>query len=146
MYKRILVPLDGSELAEAILPQVEELAQALQGEIFLVRVVFVSIHSYPGLDLTQLQLSVINEAESYLEKVAQRLTQKGLKVDTSVRYGDTAEEILEHIHDRGIDLIAMSTHGRSGIKRWMLGSVAEKVLRAASVPLLLIRASQPDDI
>jgi nucleotide-binding universal stress UspA family protein len=138
MFKRILVPLDGSALAEAILPEVTELAKLHHAEVLLVRVALG--HAFPGVDPTEAQVRVVEEAETYLAAVQRRLVVERIHVDTAVRYGQAAEEILDHVRTRQADLIAMSTHGRSGIERWVMGSVAEKVLRASAVPVLLLRA------
>ncbi|MFQ6014771.1 MAG: universal stress protein [Anaerolineae bacterium] len=134
MYKKILVPLDGSEVAEAIVPHVEAVATPLQAEIILLRVVPPS-----GVSPTTVQEEDI-EARSYLDKVAAGLRQKGIKTSSVVRYGQAAEEILDYAGVNSIDLIAMSTHGRGGVSRWVFGSVAEKVLRGTAIPILLIRA------
>ncbi len=77
----------------------------------------------------------------YLEKIKKQLEAKGLKVDTHVRYGQDAEEILDHASQKDVDLIAMTTHGRSGIKRFLLGSVAEKILRHSAKPVFLVRCT-----
>jgi len=138
MFKKILVPLDGSALAEAILPQVTELARVPDAELVILRVALA--HAFPGADPTEAQLQAVRESEKYLEEVGKGLKGAGLRVSSVVRYGHAAEEILDHAAFAGIDLIAMSTHGRTGVSRWVLGSVAEKVLRASSMPLLLVRA------
>ena len=136
---RILVPLDGSKCAETILPRVEELVTGKKTGICLLRV--VSASTFPGVDPTEAQVKVVREAEDYLEGLKEHLRAKGLDVDTHVRYGDDAEEILDHAAQKEIDLIAMSTHGRSGVKRFFLGSVAEKVLRHSPKPVYLVRCS-----
>ena len=138
MFKRILVPLDGSSLAEAVLPQVQELAKALGAELFLVRA--AAAHVFPGVDPTEEEVDVVQKAEAYVAEVAGRLHDAGIPVHTAVRYGEAAEEILGHIGDNAVDLVAMSTHGRSGLSRLVLGSVAEQVVRHATVPVLLMRA------
>jgi nucleotide-binding universal stress UspA family protein len=138
MFKKILVPLDGSALAEAILPQVTELARVHGAELVILRVALA--HAFPGADPTEAQLQAVRESEKYLEGVEQSLKGGGLRVSSVVRYGQAAEEVLDHAAFAGTDLIAMSTHGRTGVSRWVLGSVTEKVLRASSTPLLLVRA------
>ncbi len=138
MFKKILVPLDGSALAEAIVPQVTELVRLHGAELVILRVALA--HGFPGVDPTEAQLQAVRESEKYLEGVEKDLKARGLKVSSVVRYGNAAEEILDHAAFAGIDLIAMSTHGRTGVSRWVLGSVAEKVLRASTTPLLLLRA------
>lgn len=85
-------------------------------------------------------MAAIREAGGYLRGIEERLKAKGFEVESHVRYGDEAEEILSYSSKIGIDLIAMSTHGRSGVKRWLLGTVAEKILRYATKPILLVRS------
>ncbi|MBM4341479.1 MAG: universal stress protein, partial [Deltaproteobacteria bacterium] len=98
-------------------------------------------HTFPGVDPTEAELKVVREAEEYLKKVEDRLKAKGFKVDSHVRYGNDAEEILDHANQKDIDMIAMTTHGRSGVKRFLLGSVAEKVLRYSPKPIFLVRCT-----
>jgi len=138
-FQRILVPLDGSDCAENVLPKVEKLATELKASIVLLRVALT--HTFPGVDPTEAELKVVREAETYLQKVEGRLKAKGFKVDSHVRYGNDAEEILEHADQKDIDMIAMTTHGRSGVKRFLLGSVAEKVLRYSPKPIFLVRCT-----
>ncbi len=137
--KRILVPLDGSPCAETVLPKVERLAADLKMGICLLRVAYA--HTFPGVDPTDAEVKVVREAEDYLKTVQERLKGKGLKVDTHVRYGNEAEEILDQAAMKEIDLLAMSTHGRSGVGRWLLGSVAEKILRHSPKPIFLVRCT-----
>lgn len=138
MSARLLVPLDGSPLAEAVLPEIAELAAQRNGEIVLLRVVLA--HALPGVDPVEAQVRVVEEAQAYLAKVEAALAARGLAVKSVVRYGHAAEEILDHARVGSVDMIAMSTHGRSGIRRWFLGSVAEAVVRRSPVPVLLVRA------
>jgi len=138
MFSKIVVPLDGSSLAEGILAQVEELARIQGGEIQLLRVAFFS--SLPGLDPQEYELKVVRRAEEYLGKIAADMEGRGLQVSTHVRYGDPAEEILVHA-DRYASIIVMTTHGRGGLTRWAMGSVADKVIRRSIKPVLLIRAT-----
>ena len=137
--ERILVPLDGSGCGETIIPRVEELAVEKNEGICLLRV--VSAHTFPGVDPTMAQVKVVREAEEYLQGLQGRLRAKGFDVDTHVRYGDDAEEILDHAAQRDIGLIAMSTQGHSGIKDFFFKSVAEKVLRDTPKPILLVRCN-----
>jgi nucleotide-binding universal stress UspA family protein len=137
MYKRILVPLDGSALAADVLPHVQELAKSIGAEVVLLRVAFA--HVFPGADPIETQVTAVREAESYVMECAQELQKLGVRSEGKVRYGDPAEEILDHVTWDHIDLIAMATHGRTGLKRVVLGSVAERVLRRTPVPMLLLR-------
>ena len=138
MSKRILVPLDGSTLAEAILPWVIEIAKPLGAELWLLRIAFA--HVFPGTDPTAAEIRVVREAEEYLETLAHSIADQGVHVSTAVRYGKAAAEIIDHAAFNKVDLIAMSTHGLSGLSRLVMGSVAEEVVRHAKVPVLLVRA------
>jgi nucleotide-binding universal stress UspA family protein len=138
-FERILVPLDGSDCAESVLPKVEKLAKDLKASIALLRVVIT--HTFPGVDPTNAEVKVVREAEAYLSQLEEKLKNRGLKVDSHVRYGNDAEEILDHAAQGDIDMIAMTTHGWSGVKRFLLGSVAEKVLRHSPKPVFLVRCT-----
>jgi nucleotide-binding universal stress UspA family protein len=141
--QRILVPLDGSLIAERVLPPVTSMAQALDAHIVLFRVpiVFASgaligewAMALEGAFGTAEQI-----AKAYLERVAGQLRARGIQVSTVMRTGAVADSVIEYAESNGIDLIAMCTHGRTGVARWALGSVADRVLRAGHVPILLVR-------
>ena len=138
----VLVPLDGSTMAEAALPKaVEFIRQNPGASLHLLRAAEAT--TLPGVDPTDAQVAVVREAEEYLERVAARLRKEGVgPVKTSVWYGAAASAIVEAARVRNIDLIVMSTHGRSGLGRLVLGSVAESVLRGTRTPILLIRADE----
>jgi nucleotide-binding universal stress UspA family protein len=145
MYKKILVPLDGSELAKMALDQAEKLAKAFDAEIILFQVVpFMPIYGSPEL-VTPL---IVDEkqkeaAERYLANLSEELKKRGLRVAAMVRTGQqVAVEIIDFAKEVGADLIIMCTHGRSGISRWVMGSVALKVLTRAETPILLIRSKR----
>jgi nucleotide-binding universal stress UspA family protein len=138
--QRILVALDGSKCAETIIPKAEELASHLKAGICLLRV--ASAHTFPGVDPTESEVKVVREAEEYLQGWESTLKGRGFDVDTHVRYGDDVEEILDHAGQKEIDLVAMSTHGHRGVKRFFLGSVAEKVLRHTPKPVFLARCDE----
>lgn len=143
MYKSILVPLDHSELAEKILPEVEELALLLKAKLHLICVSKATV--LPGVDRTDAQVKVVNTAKEYLERVKERLSTKDIEIEMHSPYGNPAENILSVCKRQQIELIAMSTHGRSGISRWLLGSVAEKVVRHSEIPVLLYRSGKVDE-
>lgn len=139
-FKKILVPLDGSLLAEHALAKVVELAGG-GGVVMLVRA--AEAHTLPGVDPTEMQVEVVREAEEYLARVKARLERDGVKdVQTSVWYGSPVSAIVEAARLRGADVIVMSTHGRSGLGRLILGSVAESVLRSTATPILLLRVPE----
>jgi nucleotide-binding universal stress UspA family protein len=137
-----MVGLDGSPLAEAILAYVSTLAKGLGAEVTLLHVVHLSQDMQRDEPSRLLQPAIQQaetQAQDYLNRVAQRLTDSGIKVRSRVAVGDTATEIVRAAQQEGMDLIALATHGRSGLKRWVYGSVADKVLHTTQTPLLLIR-------
>jgi nucleotide-binding universal stress UspA family protein len=139
-FTKILIPLDGSSLAELALDKVGNLATKDRTTITLLRA--GEAHVVPPLDPVEAQVAVMREAETYLADVAARLRARGFqKVETSVWYGAPATAIVEAADVQKPDLIVMSTHGRSGIGRLILGSVAESVLRGTTTPILLLRAT-----
>jgi len=137
MFKKILVPLDGSRLAEKILPRVEKMVRYCQAEVHLIRVV-VSYRIDPKEEKEERE-RLLQEAWNYLEKIVSRLRKKRVRAYTVVVYGKDAVQICDFARKNRFDLIAMATHGRSGISRWALGSVADKVLNCSVVPVMLIR-------
>lgn len=137
--ERILVPLDGSALAEAAIEASIDLGRGTPPKLMLLRA--AEAHMLPGADPTDEQVAVVHEAEQYLAGVAERLERRGFKdVDTSVWYGPPAAAIIEATKLKKADLIVMSTHGRSGFGRLILGSVTESVLRGTTVPICVVRA------
>jgi nucleotide-binding universal stress UspA family protein len=143
MYTKILVPLDGSAVAEQVLPYVRTLAGGLKIPVELVGVVDVAqldshIAAEKGRYLDTLIEDSVRCSREYLEGVAQ--TFPGANVSFAVEKGGAAEVIIAKAGADNETLITMATHGRSGIDRWLLGSVAEKVLRGSANPLLLVRA------
>lgn len=144
MFRRVLIPLDGSERAEAILAFAAEVAGPLDAELLLLRVVEPISPAVAVAEAGVVSAGVLEmrerEARQYLAALAERLEAKGLRVRMLVRLGWPAAEIPAVAAREGADLIAMSTHGRTGLDRVLFGSVAEAVLRAAPVPVLMIRA------
>ena len=142
MYKRALIPLDGSMVAESIIPFILEIAGPLDMEVALVRVLV----PVPPMALEGTRHVVIEdvaklraEAEEYLASIAAQLRAKGVRVTTAVRRGEPVAEILAGAREVDADLIAMTTHGRSGLSRLLFGSVAAAVLSQAEVPVFLMR-------
>jgi nucleotide-binding universal stress UspA family protein len=146
MYTRILVPLDGSTLAEQALPYAATIAKGLRARLELLRAVPPVDPELAdpthGLYLDGLAESFRSQAEDYLTNTAKSFIQTGLKVVCTVREGDAASSIVDEAEKVTETIIAMSTHGRSGITRWVLGSVAGKVLHATQKPLLLVRSDE----
>lgn len=136
-FDKVLVPLDGSTLAEVAMWKAAEMANG--GTVSLLRA--VEAHTLPGADPIDAQVTAVREAEEYLASAARRLQAKGIKnVETHVWYGPAAAAIVEAAAVQKADLIVMSTHGRSGLGRLVLGSVAESVLRGTRAPILVVRA------
>jgi nucleotide-binding universal stress UspA family protein len=142
MYKKILVPLDGSDLSEAVLDHVAAIAKGCQvPEVILIRVrepLDNSVRATLDPEIAEeLDQAYNDEAASYLKKIASKLDKKSVSVKIEVLEGNPAEEIIKYSKENKIDLIVMSTHGRSGFSRLVFGSVANKVLRQTEVPILL---------
>lgn len=145
MYKRVVIPLDGSPLAEGILPFIMQIAGPLDMEVVLVRVMApippeviegsrqVVVEDVPAR---------LAEARTYLAPLADELKAKGVRVRVEARHGDPVSEIVGAARDNDGDLIAMTTHGRSGLGRVLFGSVAEAVLRRAEIPVFLMRLTK----
>lgn len=149
MYSRILVPLDGSALSELALPHAKALAQHFNGELIIIRVcqpVAMPLEVYPTLagvsyDYTvELQTQVEKETQDYLIDLQKKLQKDNIKCRHIAAEGFIPDVILEVAEKERVDLIVMSTHGRSGLSRWVYGSVAAKVLQAAHCPVFLVRA------
>jgi nucleotide-binding universal stress UspA family protein len=141
VFKKILVPLDGSELAKKALEHAEELAKAYGAEIILFQVIpLMSIYGAPELVTPVIVDEKQKEAaEMDLTKLAEEMKTRGHKVTAMVRVGQqVAAEIIDFAKESGVDLIVMCTHGYSGITLWALGSIARKVLTRAETPILLI--------
>ena len=146
MNQRILVPLDGSPLAELALPEALALAKLPESRVTL-------LHVIPPIEdvISDGELITIDQqwesrrihAMHYLEKICERPDWKHVNVDVAVEMGIPAETILDFAQRHKIDRIVMTTHGRTGINRWVYGSVADKVLRAADRTVVLVRAGTP---
>lgn len=145
-FSSIIVPLDGSKLAECVLPYVVELAKAITLKIVLLQIFSLKqiIHTYKDYipDFDALERSSKSGASRYLHEKEQQLKKAGFDVSSVAAEGEAAETIIELANGAPDSLIAMCTHGHSGIRRWMLGSITEKVVRHAGNPLLAIRAKR----
>ena len=146
MYKKILVPLDGSDLAECVLPHVESIARgcAVESVVFM-RVLDTYIHSDVQAYIGESQRQKIKEANEnvareYLDEVVGRVDLGGVEIQKQLITGRAEESIAEYATKNGVDLIIIATHGRSGVSRWVWGSVADRVLHSACVPVLMVRA------
>jgi nucleotide-binding universal stress UspA family protein len=152
MYRHILVPLDGSRLAEQVIPHAKSFAQLdPKVQITLLRAVpaelspaveFSGMYSYGMTEADDMQRAV-SAAQDYLNALAMVIRSEGFHMKTHVSQLEAAEAILAFVEEHQVDLIAIATHGRSGLSRWIFGSVTQKVIQAASVPVLVIRPKQP---
>ncbi len=153
MYKKILVTLDGSELGECVLPHLEAVAGGCAvPEVVFVRVV-EPVHLYAANPADggvfsasaakdtekSLEEKAAAEAKAYLDGVKDKV-KLGAVIDTVVLHGKPAEAVAEYVAKNGVDLVILSTHGRSGISRWALGSTADKLVRSVCTPVMMIRA------
>jgi nucleotide-binding universal stress UspA family protein len=151
---KILVPLDGSTQSETILTHIENIAPKLKARVYLLKVVEPTYHIVPVYDeatyyggtgmieipYTEEEMKPIKAAaEEYIESVKRKLTAEGIKTSYKVKVGLAAEEIIEAEEEMGVDMVAMSTHGRSGFGRWEHGGIADKVLHGGNKPLLFVR-------
>ncbi|MBI2932805.1 MAG: universal stress protein [Planctomycetes bacterium] len=143
MLERILVPLDGSPLAESILSQLRRLLRAKDADVLLLRCVLPTPLIETGA--TALSWPALQEqAEQYVRSRAKDLEAQGIRARGIIGLGSPAETILDVAAQERATLIAMTTHGRTGLARWIRGSVTEKVLRASPVPVLLVRSFRPE--
>ncbi len=141
MYKKILVPLDGSPLAEAVLPHVQALAKSEGAEIVLLRVAVTPDPNFFHRDEgegRQITDAIEKEALDYMKTEVTKLQNEGVKVTAITRDGTIPNTILEVAEETHADVIAMSTHGRVGIQRWLMGSVADNVVHASHIPVMLV--------
>jgi nucleotide-binding universal stress UspA family protein len=147
MFKRVVVPLDGSPLAEGIIPFILQIAGPLDLEVTLVRVVNPVP---PTVIEASRQITVedvegrMRQAREYLAPIAAELAAKGTRATAEARHGETVDEIVAAARDARADLIAMTTHGRGGLGRVLFGSVAEAVLKRAHLPVFLLRLTEKE--
>ena len=149
MFEKILVCLDGSHLAEEILPYAREVAHRFGSKLVLLEVtmppsavVEPTTGYYSAPTAAEIQRKE-DEAESYLEGVAQAMQEDGLDADILTLPGSPGKTIVSYAEESGVGLIALGTHGRSGLKRLAFGSVAEHVLKESGLPVLVIRPRKP---
>jgi nucleotide-binding universal stress UspA family protein len=148
LLHKILVPLDGSKESESVIPYIEEIAARIEAEVILSQMVAQAYHVYAGggggvteIPYTDEEMQPLKtSAEDYLKRVADGLLEKGITTNTQVRVGSVAEEIIKLADEIGANLVAMSTHGRSGITRWAFGSITDRILRSGNTPVMVIRA------
>ena len=156
MYKKIMVPLDGSKLAECVLPHVDAFVTGFKVEtIIFVRVIEPAPARYTEISSTtnpheynniRKEVEKIEEqrklsAKSYLNQVISRIKQNGINFKAYVLVGPVADKLVNYVDANEIDLVLIATHGRSGISRWVRGSIADRVLRSVRAPVLMVRAA-----
>jgi nucleotide-binding universal stress UspA family protein len=152
MYRRILVPLDGSKVGEAALSVVEALATDMKPEVETEVILFRALPpthwiiagevGAPVRFTDEEQQILIKAALEYLNTAGEKLRAAGIAFRTIAVIGNNADEIIKAAKENSVNLIAMSTHGRSGLRRWAFGSVTEKVLRESPVPVMTVRADE----
>jgi nucleotide-binding universal stress UspA family protein len=151
MYNKIMVPLDGSELAECVLPHVEAIATGCKvTDVVFVRVLRPihlqanvpadGIFGFNEEKLEQMEAQRKQTADAYLKKIVENTRIEGAALSYEVLKGPVSETLSHWAEDNGADLIVIASHGRSGISRWVYGSVADRLLRSACTPILMIRA------
>ena len=147
MYQHVMVPLDGSELAECVLPHVRTIAVGCNVvKVTLVRVVEpLLIRGSVGVRISpeekeRLERQSMDDAKDYLERVVKSLKETGVAAQSEVLGGDVVNKLIDYANMNEVDLVIISTHGRSGVSRWVWGSVTDRILRAACVPVTMIRA------
>lgn len=148
MYQKMLVPLDGSELAEIVFTYAKELAGRLDLDIILLQVCPPSLREFIPMQkayMEQAAETVRHQAREVQKKIGIEPEGKQVEVRGELTIGHPAEEILRFTEENNVDLILMASHGRSGIRRWAMGSVADKVTRASCAPVLLVRAKTADE-
>ena len=157
MYKKIMVPLDGSELAECVLPHVDGFLKGSQAKT----IIFVTVieptparYSEMGSDIDPHVFEImqkntkmvddgrISYATKYLNQLINQVKRDGIKFKVDVLVGQVADRLVDYVDANKIDLVLIATHGRSGINRWVRGSVADKVLRSSHAPVLMVRAEE----
>lgn len=144
MFKKIIVPLDGSENSEAVVPFAAEIASTSGGEL-----IFVTAVQQVGVWDSTMSLQVLDRetkvAREYLDKFAAKMTEAGSKVTTKLVEGDAADAVLKAADETGADLLAITTKGRSGIARWLFGSVATRLVEHAKIPILVLHPKEGED-
>ena len=149
MYKRMLVPLDGSQLAEVVLSYAKELSGRLNLEMIILHVCAPEEQAFNTMHKTyvvQVAETIAKRATEVQQNIELKKRIKRIKAKGEITVGYPAEEILRYAHKYKVDFILLATHGNSGIKQWTISSVADKILRASPIPVLLVRTEIPSEI
>ena len=146
MYKRILLPLDGSPLAEQALPHAIAIAERFQSELILLQVLVPLPRAPTSTEATVLRAEEATAAlvREYLKRVAASVQEPSITVQVITIEGRPHFQILQYAETNQVDMIVMCSRGQSGLSRWMIGSVADRVMRGANVPVLLVRAQKKE--
>ena len=147
MYKRILLPLDGSPLAEQALPHAIAIAERFQAELILLRVL-IPLPKPMATAEAALQRAEKERAvfvREYMERVAADVVEHGITVEIITNGGRPHLEIIQYAETNQVDLIVICSRGQSGLSRWLMGSVSDRVVRGANVPVLLVRAQKREE-
>jgi nucleotide-binding universal stress UspA family protein len=153
MFERILVPLDGSKVGEAAIPVIKQLltrrASGAKVDVYLLSVITLLRHwvvvgeASAPVSYTDEELALIKDRiKKYVDQTGETIASCGVTVHSMVATGNAAEEIIKAADETNADLIAMSTHGRSGLRRMAFGSITDKVLHRSSIPVLMVRAPE----
>lgn len=143
MFKHILLPLDGSSLAERVLPHAISLCKAFDAKLTLLRVVYQMDHKTQFSSVNPIDWQMrMSEAEAYIDSIKNRLNQKDVKTDGYVLEGRPAQQIINFAKNKDVALIILSSHGNSGISGWNINSTVQKVLLRAYMPVMIVRAYQ----
>jgi nucleotide-binding universal stress UspA family protein len=143
MYERILIPTDGSECADSAVDHAIDIATQYDAELHVLSVVDTRdmSHSAPAISPQQVEQTLRERAESVVESVAERAADAGVETITAVEPGVPDDVVVEYAADHDCDLVVMGTHGRTGLQRYLLGSVTERTVRRSSVPVLTVRGT-----
>ena len=140
MYQHILIPLDQSEVAEGALVHAESLAKCMDARLTLIAILPLDPEAISSAEAARALEARRVEFREYLGTRCARMEEEGLKCHPSVREGDVGEEIAKYAESHDVDLILMATHGRTGLARWVYGSVVERVLTQTKIPVLIVHA------
>jgi nucleotide-binding universal stress UspA family protein len=149
MYNQILIPLDGSELAEMALPHAQSLARKYDATLILLSIVTpptITSRGAKAMELFEEQINTLmQDADEYLDKLKRRLAEKKIKTETYTKLGPVVKSILEYADNDDVDLVLIASHGRSGLGRFFFGSVAAGILNRVGQPLMVIRCKDCPD-
>ena len=156
MFDNILVPLDGSELSERALPTAQNLAEKFGATIHLIHVItreneYSAARGAESILVSEMEIDTVrrlNEdrlvrGRKYVDQIGSQLSSAGAKVESqdAIKEGDASQNIVDHVKDHQIDLVVMSTHGHGGVRRLLMGSVTDRVIRSCEAPVLVVPCS-----